>query len=98
MFVFLYLSAPNIIANVRHASLYDYAVSAMRNKLKLSSVRGDSGSKKCKQSCWRLWWRLAEYAFGGNLESGVRRSVCVGCVWQESGFSRREDVFIFSLL
>jgi hypothetical protein len=32
------------------------------------------------------------------LESGVRRSVLCWCVWQESGFSRREDVFTFNLL
>jgi hypothetical protein len=29
-----------------------------------------------------VWW-----------ESGVWRSVLCWCVWQESGFSRREDVF-----
>jgi hypothetical protein len=28
---------------------------------------------------------------------GVRRSVLCWCVWRESGFSRREDVCIFSL-
>jgi hypothetical protein len=31
-------------------------------------------------------------------ECGVRRSVLCWCVWQESGFSRREDVFAFILL
>jgi hypothetical protein len=31
-------------------------------------------------------------------ESGVKRSVLCWCVWQESGFSRREDVLTFSLL
>jgi hypothetical protein len=31
-------------------------------------------------------------------ESGVRRSVLCWCVWQEFGFSRREDVFIFNLV
>jgi hypothetical protein len=31
-------------------------------------------------------------------ESVVRRSVLCWCVWQESGFSRREDVFTFNLL
>jgi hypothetical protein len=31
-------------------------------------------------------------------ESGVRRLVFCWCVWQESGFSRREDVFILNLL
>jgi hypothetical protein len=31
-------------------------------------------------------------------ESGIRRLVLCRCVWQESGFSRREDVFTFNLL
>jgi hypothetical protein len=31
-------------------------------------------------------------------ESGVRRSVLCWCVWQEPGFSRREDVFTFYAL
>jgi hypothetical protein len=43
-------STPNITANVRHASLYECAVRAMRKKLKLSSGGDDSGNKKCKQS------------------------------------------------
>jgi hypothetical protein len=30
--------------------------------------------------------------------SGVRRSVLCWCVWQESGFSRREDVLTFNFL
>jgi hypothetical protein len=29
--------------------------------------------------------------------SGVRRSVLCLCVWQESGFNRREDVLTFNL-
>jgi hypothetical protein len=33
--------------------------------------------------------------FGGSLESGVQLS---WSVWQESGFSRRVDVYIFNLL
>jgi hypothetical protein len=36
--------------------------------------------------------------FGGILESGIIRSVLCRSVWKESGFSRREDVFIFNLL
>jgi hypothetical protein len=31
-------------------------------------------------------------------ESGVRRSVLCLCIWQESGFSRREDAFTFNLV
>jgi hypothetical protein len=31
-------------------------------------------------------------------ESVVRRLVLCWCVWQESGFSRREDVLTFNLL
>jgi hypothetical protein len=63
-------------------------------KLKLSSVRGDSGSKKCKRGCGGVWRSL----FGGSLGSGVRQSVLCWCVWQGSGFSRREDVFTFNLV
>jgi hypothetical protein len=43
-----------------------------------------------KRLWWSLWWGLAE--------SGVRRSVLCWCVWQESGFSSREDIFTFNLL
>jgi hypothetical protein len=46
----------------------------------------------------RLRWGQAESAFGGSLECGVGRSVLCSCVWQESGFSRREDVFTFNWL
>jgi hypothetical protein len=35
---------------------------------------------------------------GGSLKSVVRRSVLCWFVWQESGFSRREDVGTFDLL
>jgi hypothetical protein len=34
----------------------------------------------------------------GDAYGGVRRSVLCWCVWQESGFSRREDVFTFDLV
>jgi hypothetical protein len=43
------LSTPNIIANVCHAWLHEYAVRDMRKKLNLSYDGGDSGSKKCKR-------------------------------------------------
>jgi hypothetical protein len=46
----------------------------------------------------RLWWIVAETASGGSLKSGVRMSVLFWCFWQESGFSRREDVFTFNLV
>jgi hypothetical protein len=61
----------------------------MREKLKLISDVGDSGIKKCKQGEVWLCLHLAE--------SGVRRSVLCWCFRQESGFSRREDVFTFDL-
>jgi hypothetical protein len=38
----------------------------------------------------RLWWALAKSAFGGSLESG---GLLCWCIWQESGFSSREDFF-----
>jgi hypothetical protein len=73
-------------SNSQYAWFVESAVLAMRNKLKLSSDGGDFGSKKCKRGCGS--------AYGGVWrESGVRRSVLCWCVWQESGFSRREDVF-----
>jgi hypothetical protein len=60
-------------------------------KLNLSSDDGDSGSKKCKRGYGG--------AYGGVWrEYGVRRPALCWCVWQEYGFSRREDVFIFNLL
>lgn len=35
---------------------------------------------------------------GGVPEAAVRRSVLCSCFRRESGFIRREDVFIFNLL
>jgi hypothetical protein len=64
----------------------------MRKNLKLSSDGGDSGSKKCKRGYGG--------ACGGVCvlrESGIRPAVLCLCVWQESGFIRREDVFTFHL-
>jgi hypothetical protein len=75
------------MANIRDASLED----AMRKKLKLSSDGGDCDSKKRKR-CYGGFWR--------SLQSEGVWSEVVGlcwCVWQESGFSRREDVFKFNL-
>jgi hypothetical protein len=65
----------------------------MRKKLKLSPDGGDSGSKKCKRRYGGAYggvWRKLRLA-------GVRRSVSCWCLWQKSGFSRREDVFSFNL-
>jgi hypothetical protein len=62
---------PNIIADVRHASLYECAVRAMRKKLKLSSDGGDSGSKKC------------ERGYGGAY-GGVWRSLRLAGVWSQA--------------
>jgi hypothetical protein len=56
-------------------------------KIGISSDSGYSGSKKCKRSCCLVW-----------RESGVRLSVLSWCVWQERGFSRREDVITFNFL
>jgi hypothetical protein len=41
---------------------------------------------------------MADSAFDGSLESGVRRLVLCWRVWQECGFSRSEDVFTFNLV
>jgi hypothetical protein len=50
---------------------------------KLNSDKDVSGSRKYKRA-------TVVFAFGGTLESGGR-------FWQESGFSRNEDVLIFNL-
>jgi hypothetical protein len=96
LLLLLKLSTNNIIANIRHAWLYECAVCAMRKKLKLSSEDGDSGRKKSKEAM------VAPMVGSGGVcvwrESGVRRSGLCWCVWQESGFSRREDVFTFKFL
>jgi hypothetical protein len=44
-----------------------------------------------KRLWWSLRWGLTESAFGESLESGGR--LFCWCVWRESGFSLREDVF-----
>lgn len=54
---------------------YKFAVRAMLNNLKTSSDGGDTGSKKYKWDCWRLWRGLTLYAFVLSLESGVRRPI-----------------------
>jgi hypothetical protein len=64
----------------------------MQKKFKLSSDGGDSGSKKYNRDCGGVWLILRLAEVWGQV---------VGfcwCVWQESGFSRREDVFTFNLL
>jgi hypothetical protein len=38
---------------------------------------------------------LTESAFGGYSE--VKRSVLYWCIWPESGFGRREEIFAFNL-
>jgi hypothetical protein len=71
-------------------------------KVEFSSDCGDSGRKKCKRGCGGayggVWRSLAESAFGGGLESRVRRSVLWRCVWKEFSFNRREDVFTYNLI
>jgi hypothetical protein len=47
-YVCMYLSTPNIMANVRHAWLYERRLWDAE-KMKLRSDGGDSGSKKWKQ-------------------------------------------------
>jgi hypothetical protein len=65
--------------------------------MKSSSDGGDSDSKKNSKGAMVV----SMVGSGGvcvRQESGVRRSVLCWCVWQESGFGRREDVFTFNLL
>jgi hypothetical protein len=76
------LSTTNIIANVRHAWLYDCAVRAMRKKLKLIYNGGDSGSKKYKWGCGGVYggvWRSLLL-----VGSVVRRSVLCWWVWLQA--------------
>jgi hypothetical protein len=65
----------------------------MRKRLKLSSDGGDFCSKTENEAM-----AAPVVVSGWSLQSGVRRSVLCFCVWKESGFSRREDVFTFNLL
>jgi hypothetical protein len=60
-------------------------------KLKLSPDGGDSGSKKCKRG-YGGFWRSLRFA-----EVRSQASVLCWCIWQEPGFSRREDVFTCNL-
>jgi hypothetical protein len=60
----------NIIANVRHASLYQCDVRAMRKKkLKLVSDGSDSGSKKCKRGYGGANGGVWRSLLGRNLAS-----------------------------
>jgi hypothetical protein len=70
--VHLSLSTANIIANVRHASLYERASRVIRKKMELrSDSGGHSGSKKCKRG------------YGGAY-GGVWRSLRLAGVWSET--------------
>jgi hypothetical protein len=62
----------NITANVHCAWLYECVVCAVQKKFKLSS----DGSDWYQEMQMRLWWCLAESAFGRSLESGSQ--FCVG--------------------
>jgi hypothetical protein len=64
----------------------------MRKKLKLSCDGGDFGSKKHKRGYGGVWRSLHLSGFWSQAVGFVL------CVWQESGFSRRDDVFIYNLL
>jgi hypothetical protein len=77
------LSTPNIIANIRHALLYECADRAMRKKLKLSSDGGESGSKKYRRGCGGTYggvWGSLRLAGLWSLESGGR--FCIGTFYR----------------
>jgi hypothetical protein len=79
-----------VITNVRHAWLGVSAVREMREKLKLRSDDGDSGTKQCKRSYRGAYsgvWRSLRLAGIWSLKSG--RRFCVGVF-------RGEDVFTFT--
>jgi hypothetical protein len=67
----------------------------MRKKLKVSLTVVILVGRDAKSLWWRLWWGLAESAFGGSLESGGR--FCVG-EFGENRASVAVNVFIFSHL
>jgi hypothetical protein len=57
----------------------------MREKFKLSSYGGDSGSKKCKRGYGGAYdgvWQSLRLAVVGSLESGFR--FCVGAFGRKS--------------
>jgi hypothetical protein len=84
-------------ANVRHTWMDECAVRTSWKILKLSSDSGDSGSKKRKWdyggTCGEVWTSVCM----AGVRSQAVDFVCL-CVWQESGFGRRKDVFTFNLL
>jgi hypothetical protein len=60
-------------------------------KLKLSSDGGDSGKRGYGGAYGGVWRSLRLAGVSGD-----RRSVLCWCVWQKSGFSRHEYIFIFN--
>jgi hypothetical protein len=58
-------------------------------KLKLSTDGSDSGNKKCSS----LWYQ-ADSSFCRSRSLGSGGQFSISCVCQESGFSRRVDVYI----
>jgi hypothetical protein len=68
----IYLATANILANARHAWLYESAVRAMRKKTEIKFWRWRLWYQEMQTKlCWCLWWGLAESAFGGNLSQAV---------------------------
>jgi hypothetical protein len=72
----------------------------MSVKLNCTRASLEQSKKLCNQVltvetlvAWNAWWHLR----WGMTESGLRLSVLCWWVRQESGFSRREDVFTFNL-
>jgi hypothetical protein len=68
----------------------------MRRKLKLISDGGGSGSKKCNRWYTGTYGGVQRYLCLTEVSAQAANFVLV--IWRESGFSRREDVFIFELV
>jgi hypothetical protein len=76
--VFQYLCTNNIIANVRHAWLDEWAVRAMGKELKLSSDGADSGSNEWKRGHGGAYggvWRSVRLAGFVDLASVAVKNV-----------------------
>lgn len=85
-------------ARIHHNWLHECAVHAVRKKLKLISDGCDSCTRNAHETIVTPTMGQVESAFGGSVESGVRRSVLGWCVRQWSGMSRSEYIFEFGTI
>jgi hypothetical protein len=90
---------PNIRANASHLTVLERTMFVRSGrKLKLSSDCGDSGSKKCKRSYAGSYYRVWQSLLFAGVKFGAKAVGLLWCVWQDSGFSYREDFYAFNLV